>query len=67
MARSTQRNFDYKSRVNRWINRHLRAWELVMAGLALLSVAVGIAASQLGEPDVLVSAEWLLTGVFVLE
>jgi voltage-gated potassium channel len=67
MARSTQRNFDYKSQINRWIDRHLRAWELIMAGLALLSVAVGIAANQLGEPDALVSAEWLLTGVFVLE
>lgn len=38
-----------------------------MAGLALLSVGIGIAASQLGEPAILVSAEWVLTGVFAFE
>jgi voltage-gated potassium channel len=53
--------------MNDWIAKNLRAWELVMAGLALLSVGIGIAASQLGEPDVLVSAEWILTGVFAFE
>jgi len=50
-----------------FIMRHLRAWELIMAALALLSVAVGVSASQLGEPVVLVNIEWALTGVFALE
>lgn len=67
MARSARQRLDYRSRISRWIDRNLRAWELVMAALALLSVAIGIAASQLGEPDALVSAEWLLTGVFAFE
>jgi voltage-gated potassium channel len=38
-----------------------------MAGLAILSVATGILASQLGEPEILVGAEWALTIVFVAE
>lgn len=67
MARSARQRPNYRSRIHGWIDRHLRAWELVMAGLALLSVGIGIAASQLGEPAVLVSAEWLLTGVFAFE
>lgn len=67
MARSARKMLNYRSRINGWIDEHLRAWELVMAGLALLSVAIGIAASQLGEPEALVSAEWLLTGVFAFE
>lgn len=67
MARSPYRNHSYKLRIDRWINNHLRAWELSMAGLALLSVGIGIAASQLNEPDILVSAEWLLTVGFAAE
>jgi len=67
VVRSVRTKLNYRSRINGWIDRHLRAWELVMAGLALLSVVIGIAASQLGEPDALVSAEWLLTGVFAFE
>ena len=50
-----------------FVTRHFRAWELTMAGLALLSVAIGVGASQLGEPDVLVNLEWALTGLFALE
>jgi len=67
VRRSSRAKLNYRSRINGWIDRHLRAWELVMAGLALLSVAIGISASQLGEPDGLVSAEWVLTGVFAFE
>jgi voltage-gated potassium channel len=50
-----------------FVERHLRAWELTMAGLTILSVATGILASQLGEPEILVGAEWALTIVFVAE
>lgn len=64
-ARSTQ--LSRRKATQSFIMRHLRAWELIMAALALLSVAVGISASQLGEPDVLVNIEWALTGVFALE
>lgn len=53
--------------VQSFIARHLRAWELAMAGLALVSVAIGVGASQLGEPDALVAMEWVLTGVFSAE
>lgn len=56
-----------RAKVQAFILRHLRAWELIMAVLALFSVAVGVGASQLGEPDVLVNTEWALTGVFALE
>ena len=56
-----------RPKVQAFILRHLRAWELVMAVLALFSVVVGVGASQLGEPDVLVNTEWALTGVFALE
>ena len=38
-----------------------------MAGLAMISVAIGLGASQLGEPDALVAMEWVLTGVFSVE
>ena len=64
-SKSTQLN--RRKATHSFIMRHLRAWELIMAGLALLSVAVGVSASQLGEPDVLVNIEWALTGVFLLE
>jgi len=67
VARAAKRKLDSRSQIYGWISEHLRAWELVMAGLALLSVGIGIAASQLGEPDVLVSVEWILTGVFAFE
>lgn len=67
MVRSTKRQLNYKLRINGWIQSHLRAWELAMAGLALLSVGIGIAASQLGEPEALVSIEWILTAVFAGE
>lgn len=63
--KSTQLN--RRKATHSFVMRHLRAWELAMAGLALLSVAVGVGASQLGEPDVLVNTEWALTGVFALE
>lgn len=63
--KSTQLN--RRKAAHSFIVRHLRAWELIMAALALLSVAVGVSASQLGEPDVLVNIEWALTGVFALE
>jgi voltage-gated potassium channel len=53
--------------VQSFIARHLRAWELSMAALAMISVAIGLGASQLGEPDTLVAMEWLLTGVFMVE
>jgi len=38
-----------------------------MAALALTSVAVGLAASQLAEPELLVGIEWALTIVFAIE
>lgn len=38
-----------------------------MAGLALTSVVVGLAASQLDEPELLVGLEWALTIVFAIE
>lgn len=56
-----------RQKVHLFVERHLRAWELTMAGLALTSVAAGLGASQLGEPDSLVALEWALTGLFVLE
>ena len=38
-----------------------------MAALAIFSVAIGIIASQVGEPEMLVSAEWAFTAVFTAE
>ena len=38
MVRSAQRILTYKSRINRFVDQHFRAWRLVMAGLALLTV-----------------------------
>jgi len=67
VARSNQQKHNHRLRIDAWIQIHLRAWELAMAGLALLSVGIGIAASQLGEPEALVSIEWLLTAVFAGE
>lgn len=67
MARSARTRHTHKARISAWIEKHLRVWELIMACLALISVAIGIAASQFGEPEALVSAEWILTGVFAFE
>lgn len=61
------KNMSARERVHSFVIRHLRAWELSMATLALISVAVGLGASQLGEPESLVNLEWALTGVFTVE
>jgi len=50
-----------------FIQRHLRAWELVLALLAAASVFVGVRSTELGEPEELSNIEWALTGVFAAE
>jgi len=50
-----------------FVQRHLRAWELTMASLAVFSVAIGIYASQTNEPEMFVNLEWALTFVFAAE
>jgi voltage-gated potassium channel len=67
MTNSKGAQMNRRKAAQSFITRHFRAWELTMAGLALLSVAVGVGASQLGEPDALVNLEWALTAVFALE
>ena len=52
-----------RSRVDAFIARHVVAWELVMAALAVVFVAIGFA----GETPVTAAAELALTGVFAAE
>jgi len=58
---------------NGWFVTHEVAWELAMAALAVLFVALGFVADEMSaseaavvSPDIAV-AEWVLTGIFVLE
>jgi voltage-gated potassium channel len=53
--------------VNAFVERHATAWELTMAFLAVVSVAVGLIAVEAAEPPVLVAIEWGLTFVFCVE
>lgn len=55
-----------RDRFNSFVGRHEVAWELAMAGLALLYVAIGLLNDQ-EDSAVLDAVEWGLTGVFVLE
>lgn len=54
-------------RTHRFIQRNLRAWELMLALIALVSVYVGVRSTELGEPEELSYLEWALTGVFAVE
>ena len=54
---------------NGWFVTHEVAWELAMAALAVLYVALGFAVDEVagGESPEIAAAELVLTGVFVLE
>jgi hypothetical protein len=54
---------------NGWFVTHEVAWELTMAALAVVYVALGFVADDLsaGERPETGAAEWALTGIFVLE
>ena len=56
-----------RARTHAFIQRNLRAWELVLALVALVSVIVGVRSTELGEPEDLATAEWALTGIFAAE
>src|SRR5258706_10421187 len=58
---------DLRERFNAFVAAHESAWELAMAGLAILFVAVGFAADDPGAPALLDSLDWILTGIFALE
>jgi len=53
---------------NGWFVTHEVAWELAMAALAVIYVALGFAVDEMttGRPEI-EAAEWALTGLFVLE
>lgn len=51
------------SRVNAFIARHNIAWELAMAGLAIVFVGVGF----LDETDLTIATERVLTTIFAVE
>ena len=46
---------DLRERFNAFVAAHESAWELAMAGLAILFVAVGFAADDPGAPALLVT------------
>ena len=52
---------------NDFIARNATAWELSMAALAVISVVVGLVATQASEPLVFLAIEWVLTVVFCAE
>ncbi len=58
-----------RDRFNGWFVTHEVAWELAMAALAVVYVALGFAVDDLsaGERPEIGAAEWALTGIFVLE
>ena len=56
-----------RRRCHRFVERHLRAWELLFALFAAASVYVGVRATELGEPEYLTNIEWIFTGLFVAE
>ena len=56
-----------RRRCHRFVERHLRAWELLLALFAAASVYVGVRATELGEPEYLTNIEWIFTGLFVAE
>ena len=56
-----------RRRCHGFVERHLRAWELLLALLAAVSVYVGVRSTELGEPEYLTNLEWVLTGLFGLE
>lgn len=59
----------FRDEFNAWFVRHEVAWELAMAALAVVYVALGFIVDDLpaGERPELAAAELVLTGVFVLE
>jgi voltage-gated potassium channel len=63
MGRASRRD-----RFNGWFVTHEVAWELAMAALAIVYVALGFIVDDLtsGRPEI-EAAEWALTGLFVLE
>jgi voltage-gated potassium channel len=64
MTRTTVRD-----RFNAFVERHDIAWELAMAGLAILYVGVGLAIDQVGADvrPAMEIAELVLTGLFIAE
>jgi voltage-gated potassium channel len=56
-----------RRRCHRFVEKHLRAWELLLALFAAGSVYVGVRSTELGEPEYLTNIEWVLTGLFAAE
>jgi voltage-gated potassium channel len=56
-----------RRRCHRFVEKHLRAWELLLALFAAGSVYVGVRSTELGEPEYLTNIEWVLTGLFAVE
>jgi voltage-gated potassium channel len=56
-----------RRRCHRFVEKHLRAWELLLALFAAGSVYVGVRSTELGEPEYLTNIEWALTGLFAVE
>ena len=46
-----------RRRCHRFVERHLRAWELLLALFAAGSVYVGVRSTELGEPEYLTNIE----------
>lgn len=56
-----------RARAQSFVELHLRAWELVFALLAIVSVVIGLTAGEGAEAEAWVGLEWGLTGVFAAE
>ena len=63
------RRMSFRDAFNGWFVTHEVAWELTMAALAVLYVALGFLIDDLqaGERPEVGAAELVLTGIFVLE
>ena len=58
----------FRDAFNRWFVTHEVAWELAMAALAILYVALGFAVDEVaGARPEIAAAELALTGIFVVE
>ena len=56
-----------RTRAQRFVELHLRAWELTFAVLAISSVLIGLTADEGSEGGSWIGIEWALTGVFAAE
>jgi len=56
-----------RARAQSFVELHLRAWELVFALLAIVSVVIGLTTGEGPEAESWAGLEWGLTGVFTAE